>query len=163
MNELIPNLTERRVQGQLKSLAAYSLLVLFVPLGSMFFLKKFFFEGLSTYIFDRLQISFLSCILNNSRLIERAPFVNPTFLRLTLSSCSAPELLAQRRSDLFGSGRDNSGARSGRPVGIHCDWWRGGQKGRQEGLTPTTTTAIMQADAHGWSICCLYHTILDRM
>ncbi|PAV75272.1 hypothetical protein WR25_03636 [Diploscapter pachys] len=49
MNELIPNLTERRVQGQLKSLAAYSLLVLLVPLGSMFFLKKFFFEAFLSY------------------------------------------------------------------------------------------------------------------
>ncbi|EYC31793.1 hypothetical protein Y032_0003g1241 [Ancylostoma ceylanicum] len=45
MDELIPNLRDERVQGAVKSLLVYSIVILLVPLGSMFFLKRYLFEG----------------------------------------------------------------------------------------------------------------------
>ncbi|CAD6186045.1 unnamed protein product [Caenorhabditis auriculariae] len=45
MEELIPNLRDERVQGAVKNLLAYSLVILIVPLSSMFLLKQYFFEA----------------------------------------------------------------------------------------------------------------------
>lgn len=45
MEELIPNLRDERVQGAVKSLLIYSLTIIAVPLGSMFFVKYYLFEG----------------------------------------------------------------------------------------------------------------------
>lgn len=44
MDDMIPNLRDRNVQSAVKNLVTYSLVILFVPLGSMFFLKAFLFE-----------------------------------------------------------------------------------------------------------------------
>ncbi|KAK6743860.1 hypothetical protein RB195_010889 [Necator americanus] len=49
MDELIPNLRDERVQGAVKSLLVYSIVILLVPLGSMFFLKRYLFEELFGY------------------------------------------------------------------------------------------------------------------
>lgn len=49
MDEVIPNLRDPLIQGRMKSLFAYSFLILLVPLGSMFLLKTFLFEGLFDY------------------------------------------------------------------------------------------------------------------
>lgn len=57
MDELIPNLREERVRGAVKSLLIYSMLVILVPLGSMFLLKAFFFEGIF-----HCFISFCACL-----------------------------------------------------------------------------------------------------
>lgn len=46
MNEIVDIFKDKNVQSAVKSLFIYSFTILFVPLGSMFFLKKFFFEGL---------------------------------------------------------------------------------------------------------------------
>ncbi|CAB3403359.1 unnamed protein product [Caenorhabditis bovis] len=46
MQELIPNFRDEKVQGAVKNLLAYSLVILIVPLSSMFLLKQYFFEGL---------------------------------------------------------------------------------------------------------------------
>jgi len=42
---VIPNLRDKNVQSAVKNLFAYSLLILVLPLGSMFGLKIFLFEG----------------------------------------------------------------------------------------------------------------------
>ncbi|VDP45718.1 unnamed protein product [Heligmosomoides polygyrus] len=52
MDELIPNLRDERVQGAVKNLLAYSIVILLVPLGSMFLLKRFMFEDLLGYSAD---------------------------------------------------------------------------------------------------------------
>ncbi|KAL3081285.1 hypothetical protein niasHT_039762 [Heterodera trifolii] len=44
MEEIIPNLRDPLVKNRMKSLFAYSFLILSVPLGSMFLLKTFVFE-----------------------------------------------------------------------------------------------------------------------
>ncbi|EPB69594.1 VMA21-like domain protein [Ancylostoma ceylanicum] len=49
MDELIPNLRDERVQGAVKSLLVYSIVILLVPLGSMFFLKRYLFEEFFGY------------------------------------------------------------------------------------------------------------------
>uniref|UniRef100_A0A914H1G8 Uncharacterized protein n=1 Tax=Globodera rostochiensis TaxID=31243 RepID=A0A914H1G8_GLORO len=49
MEEIIPNLRDPLVKSRMKSLFAYSFLILFVPLGSMFLLKNFLFETLLGY------------------------------------------------------------------------------------------------------------------
>ncbi|KAI1725342.1 VMA21-like domain-containing protein [Ditylenchus destructor] len=49
MDELVHNFRDTGVQGAIKGLITYSLLILAVPLGSMFLLKMFFFEGLLGY------------------------------------------------------------------------------------------------------------------
>lgn len=45
MEELIPNLRDQKVQGAVRNLIVYSLVILLVPLGSMFLLKAVLFEG----------------------------------------------------------------------------------------------------------------------
>ncbi|VDN04736.1 unnamed protein product [Thelazia callipaeda] len=45
MDQFIPNLRDETVQTAVKNLLTYSLTIIVVPLGSMFILKKFFFEG----------------------------------------------------------------------------------------------------------------------
>ncbi|VDN32340.1 unnamed protein product [Gongylonema pulchrum] len=45
MEEFIPNLRDETVQTAVKNLLVYSLTIIALPLGSMFLLKKFFFEG----------------------------------------------------------------------------------------------------------------------
>lgn len=45
MDQFIPNLRDETVQTAVKNLLTYSLTIIVIPLGSMFFLKKFFFEG----------------------------------------------------------------------------------------------------------------------
>ncbi|VDO23754.1 unnamed protein product [Haemonchus placei] len=52
MDDLIPNLRDERVQGAVKNLLVYSIVILLVPLGSMFFLKRFLFEVLFGYSSD---------------------------------------------------------------------------------------------------------------
>ncbi|WKX99424.1 hypothetical protein Q1695_014368 [Nippostrongylus brasiliensis] len=52
MDELIPNLRDERVQGAVKNLLVYSIVILLVPLGSMFLLKRFMFEVLFGYSAD---------------------------------------------------------------------------------------------------------------
>ncbi|VDP15317.1 unnamed protein product [Onchocerca flexuosa] len=49
MDQFIPNLRDKTVQTAVKNLITYSLTIIVVPLGSMFFLKKFFFEALLGY------------------------------------------------------------------------------------------------------------------
>ncbi|KAF7632407.1 hypothetical protein Mgra_00008186 [Meloidogyne graminicola] len=44
-SEVIPNLRNPIVQKRMKSLFTYSFLILLLPLGSMFLLKSFLFEG----------------------------------------------------------------------------------------------------------------------
>uniref|UniRef100_A0A914BVF6 Vacuolar ATPase assembly integral membrane protein VMA21 homolog n=1 Tax=Acrobeloides nanus TaxID=290746 RepID=A0A914BVF6_9BILA len=46
MDELIPNFRDQNVQSAVKNLVVYSIVILAVPLGSMFFLKSFFFEAI---------------------------------------------------------------------------------------------------------------------
>lgn len=52
MDELIPNLRDERVQGAVKNLLVYSIVILLVPLGSMFVLKRYMFEDLFGYTPD---------------------------------------------------------------------------------------------------------------
>ncbi|KAI6187667.1 hypothetical protein M3Y98_00269200 [Aphelenchoides besseyi] len=49
MNDVITNLKDRSVQSAIKNLLVYSITILIVPLGSMFLLKMFVFEGLLGY------------------------------------------------------------------------------------------------------------------
>uniref|UniRef100_A0AC34GXK3 Vacuolar ATPase assembly integral membrane protein VMA21 homolog n=1 Tax=Panagrolaimus sp. ES5 TaxID=591445 RepID=A0AC34GXK3_9BILA len=49
MNDIIPVLRDRNVQSSIKNLAAYSIVILLVPLGSMFLLKYYLFESLLGY------------------------------------------------------------------------------------------------------------------
>ncbi|CAI5444360.1 unnamed protein product [Caenorhabditis angaria] len=49
MQDLIPNFRDQKVQGAVKNLLTYSLVILLVPLASMFLLKQFFFEALLGY------------------------------------------------------------------------------------------------------------------
>lgn len=51
MDQFIPNLRDETVQSAVKGLLIYSLTIISVPLGSMFFLKKFFFEGMVFKVF----------------------------------------------------------------------------------------------------------------
>nr|pir RNA binding protein homolog R07E5.12 - Caenorhabditis elegans [Caenorhabditis elegans] len=46
MATLFPNFRDQEVQSAVKNLLTYSLVILIVPLASMFLLKQFFFEGL---------------------------------------------------------------------------------------------------------------------
>jgi hypothetical protein len=46
MDEIIPNLRDPDVQNRMKSLFTYSFMILLIPIGSMFLLKSFIFEGL---------------------------------------------------------------------------------------------------------------------
>ncbi|KJH42873.1 VMA21-like domain protein [Dictyocaulus viviparus] len=52
MDDLIPNLRDERVQGAVKNLLVYSIVILLVPLGSMFLLKQFLFEDIFGYTSD---------------------------------------------------------------------------------------------------------------
>lgn len=45
MDDVISNFRDPNVKAAVKSLMVYSLTILAVPLGSMFFLKHFLFEG----------------------------------------------------------------------------------------------------------------------
>lgn len=45
MDQFIPDLRDETVQTAVKNLLIYSFTIISVPLGSMFLLKKFFFEG----------------------------------------------------------------------------------------------------------------------
>jgi high-affinity K+ transport system ATPase subunit B len=49
MEEVIPNFRDQNVQSAVKNLIAYSLVILVVPLGSMFLLKALFFERFMGY------------------------------------------------------------------------------------------------------------------
>uniref|UniRef100_A0A1I7XVG0 Vacuolar ATPase assembly integral membrane protein vma21 n=1 Tax=Steinernema glaseri TaxID=37863 RepID=A0A1I7XVG0_9BILA len=49
MEELIPNFRDRSTQKAVKNLLTYSLVIILVPLGSMFLLKKYLFEDLMGY------------------------------------------------------------------------------------------------------------------
>ncbi|KHN81238.1 Vacuolar ATPase assembly integral membrane protein VMA21 [Toxocara canis] len=44
MDQFVPNLRDESVQTAVKNLLIYSLTIISVPLGSMFFLKKYLFE-----------------------------------------------------------------------------------------------------------------------
>uniref|UniRef100_A0A1I7V4Z0 Vacuolar ATPase assembly integral membrane protein VMA21 homolog n=1 Tax=Caenorhabditis tropicalis TaxID=1561998 RepID=A0A1I7V4Z0_9PELO len=46
MATLFPNFRDQEVQSAVKNLLAYSLVILIVPLASMFLLKQYFFEAL---------------------------------------------------------------------------------------------------------------------
>ncbi|KAH7731683.1 vacuolar ATPase assembly integral membrane protein VMA21 [Aphelenchoides avenae] len=49
MDNMIPNLRDQNVQSAVKNLVTYSLVILLVPLGSMFILKAFLFERFLGY------------------------------------------------------------------------------------------------------------------
>ncbi|TKR78094.1 hypothetical protein L596_018956 [Steinernema carpocapsae] len=49
MEELIPNFRDQNTQKAVKNLLTYSIVIILVPLGSMFFLKKFLFQDLLGY------------------------------------------------------------------------------------------------------------------
>uniref|UniRef100_A0A914WSJ1 Vacuolar ATPase assembly integral membrane protein VMA21 homolog n=1 Tax=Plectus sambesii TaxID=2011161 RepID=A0A914WSJ1_9BILA len=49
MEELIPNFRDRETQTAVKRLVIYSLVIIVVPLLSMFLLKLFLFEGIFGY------------------------------------------------------------------------------------------------------------------
>uniref|UniRef100_A0A0N5AF20 Vacuolar ATPase assembly integral membrane protein vma21 n=1 Tax=Syphacia muris TaxID=451379 RepID=A0A0N5AF20_9BILA len=49
MDQFIPNFRDRAVQSAVWHLVIYSLTILAVPLGSMFLLKKYFFENFLGY------------------------------------------------------------------------------------------------------------------
>ena len=59
MEELIPNLRDRQVQGAVKNLVIYSLTIIAVPLASMFILKAFFFQGSSYLAWLSLTLFFV--------------------------------------------------------------------------------------------------------
>ncbi|EJW89072.1 vacuolar ATPase assembly integral membrane protein VMA21 [Wuchereria bancrofti] len=61
MDQFIPNLRDKTVQTAVKNLLTYSLTIIVVPLGSMFFLKKFVFEALLGY--DNQESILYSAIL----------------------------------------------------------------------------------------------------
>ncbi|KHN81248.1 Vacuolar ATPase assembly integral membrane protein VMA21 [Toxocara canis] len=49
MDQFVPNLRDESVQTAVKNLLIYSLTIISVPLGSMFFLKKYLFEVILGY------------------------------------------------------------------------------------------------------------------
>ncbi|CAI4228843.1 unnamed protein product [Auanema sp. JU1783] len=64
MEEIMPSLRDQRVQGAVKSLIVYSLVILIVPLGSMFLLKTYLFEALLGYtVNDALTYSAVVAVL----------------------------------------------------------------------------------------------------
>uniref|UniRef100_A0AC34Q5Z0 Vacuolar ATPase assembly integral membrane protein VMA21 homolog n=1 Tax=Panagrolaimus sp. JU765 TaxID=591449 RepID=A0AC34Q5Z0_9BILA len=46
MDDIIPVFKDKNVHSAIKNLLVYSIVILFVPLGSMFLLKMYFFEGI---------------------------------------------------------------------------------------------------------------------
>lgn len=67
MNEVVPNFRDKNVQSAVKNLFAYSLLILVLPLGSMFGLKILLFEGYSSN--ESIVMAF-KCCLRLSRMEE---------------------------------------------------------------------------------------------
>ncbi|CAD5220651.1 unnamed protein product [Bursaphelenchus xylophilus] len=49
MGDVVQHFRDPNVQSAVKNLMIYSLTILAVPLGSMFFLKRFLFEGVIGY------------------------------------------------------------------------------------------------------------------
>jgi len=49
MNEFIPNFRDRQVAGAVKKLIVFSLSIIGLPLTSMFFSKRYLFEGYLGY------------------------------------------------------------------------------------------------------------------
>lgn len=46
MEDIIPVFKDKNVHDAIKNLLAYSVVILLIPLGSMFLLKVYIFEGL---------------------------------------------------------------------------------------------------------------------
>src|SRR4051812_15705366 len=56
MDDIITNLRDKTVQESIKGLMFYSVVILLVPLASMFFLKAFLFEGKAPSHFKFISI-----------------------------------------------------------------------------------------------------------
>uniref|UniRef100_A0A8R1Y895 MYND-type domain-containing protein n=1 Tax=Onchocerca volvulus TaxID=6282 RepID=A0A8R1Y895_ONCVO len=93
MDQFIPNLRDETVQTAVKNLITYSLTIIVVPLGSMFFLKKFFFEGKNEQILcmkdeaDNLYFTIMKkdqCfgmkVIENQNLISFSIIEHPVYL-----------------------------------------------------------------------------------
>ncbi|KAI6220595.1 hypothetical protein M3Y99_01605300 [Aphelenchoides fujianensis] len=61
MDDVITNLKDKAVQSAVKNLLVYSLTILLVPLGSMFLLKSFVFEGVLGY--ESSQAMMISAVI----------------------------------------------------------------------------------------------------
>ncbi|CAJ0598758.1 unnamed protein product [Cylicocyclus nassatus] len=100
MDDLIPNLRDERVQGAVKSLLVYSLVILLVPLGSMFILKQYFFEDLPVCLGFALPLELdnlyrlRSIFLPLGKIGGKPSWLNPKFLptsaELQCSICQKP-------------------------------------------------------------------------
>ncbi|KRY83474.1 Programmed cell death protein 2 [Trichinella pseudospiralis] len=101
MKEFIPNFADQQVRATLKKLVFFSLSIIVLPLGSMFFSKRFIFENL--FGFDSSKSTTFSAIL--AIFIVHSPFFPskfggkpswlslaniPTAEKLLCSGCSQP-------------------------------------------------------------------------